>query len=131
MDDLVEIKEEDKPKASARRFNNHAGDWKKAEKFAKEAMGYSEIAEKHFNDGMAAFEKMKASQLEAFKATPVTDALYNDSPISPYKQTLYLKMHLKKLGWDGVRDVLTPSISIQLFSEMVKDSCKWLLKFKE
>ncbi len=113
-----------------RLFRNSNGDWKKLEKLTKEINALAEEMDQMAIDLVKSDSKLKDLMLEAYQIAPETDCLFYDSPVAPNRQTLYLKMHLKKIGWDGVRDVSVSSISIEPFSRMIKDGCRWLLKFK-
>lgn len=113
-----------------RLFRNKDGDWKKLESKIKEMNAYGDVIQSLIEDLVKAEAKLKILSLEAYHLAPKTDCLFYDSPVSPDKQTLAIKLYFKKLGWSGIRDVWMDAPSIQLFSETVKDSCRWLLKFK-
>lgn len=115
---------------SARRFKNPKGDWLKLEKTLKEADNYTRVIEELADDLMKAHKKLTELKLEAFNLCPETDALYLESPVSPYQQTLHLKLYLKKLGWDGIRDIYVATASIRNFTDYTKEALSWLLKFK-
>lgn len=110
---------------------NNDGSWDKTEKHIKEALTYAKVVEDLANDLVKADAKLRNILLEAYKEAPMTDALFYDSPISPDKQTLNLKIHFKKLSWPGIRDVIIDVTRAQNFSDTIKDGCKWLLKFKK
>lgn len=113
-----------------RLFRNHGGDWKKVEKMTKEIETYAQVVDDLAKDLVKADAKLRDLMLAAYKEVPKTDCLFYDSPVSPSRQTLHLKCYLKKLGWDGVRDVMTASIAIEPFSKNIKEAMRWLLKFK-
>ncbi len=114
-----------------RSFRNDGGDWKKTEALLKEAITYAEVIEGLANDLITADVKLKELLLAAYKTAPIVEGLYMDCPVSPNWQITHLRLYLKKLGWAGVRDVITPTVSIEPFSKQIKDAAKWLLKFKD
>lgn len=117
---------------SRRLFKNADGDWKKVEALTREILKESENVQKHAELMVTAYQRVGRLVLEAYKIVPKTDALYLDSPLSPHRQSAFLKQFLKKLGLDGFsRDVVTPDILIMPFIKQMRDGCRWLLKFKE
>lgn len=110
---------------------NAAGDWKKVEKLSREIILLAEQMEKTMAELVKQEQKLKDLQLEGFRAAPIVDSLFMDSPVAPHRQTQQVKMYLKKLGWGGSGDVITPTVAIESFSKTVKDSCRWLMKFKD
>lgn len=114
-----------------RLFRNPQGDWKKAEKLAKEIMTYAQVVDGLAVDLVKADRHLRQLQLEAYQAAKAVDSLFYDSPVSPARQTMHLKMYLKKLGWDGIRDLHTPSVSIEAFTKNMVEATRWLLKFKD
>lgn len=115
---------------SRRLFINKDGDWKKLESLTKEIIETATSIQNQAQGLVRADAKLRALQLEAYQLAPKVDCLFYDSPVSPSRQTLYLKMHLKRIGWDGVRDVFINEMLQVNFVSMIKDSCQWLLKFK-
>lgn len=113
-----------------RLFKNPNGDWKKLEKKVDEIQIMADVVQGLAEDLVKAEAKLRVLTLDAYHLAPKTDCLFYDSPVSPDKQVLSLKMYLKKLGWSGVRDVWVDAITIKPFSETVKEGCRWLLKFK-
>ncbi len=123
---------EQKELVSLRRlFRNEKGDWKETERLIKEITTYAKVVEDLASDLVKADKKLSELTLEAYKIAPKTDCLFYDSPLSPAKQTFHLKLFLKKLGWNGVRDVFMNDLEIQPFTKQMKDACRWLVKFKE
>jgi hypothetical protein len=114
-----------------RLHRNKDGDWAKVEKTAKEILTYAKVVEDLANDLVKADAKLKILMLEAYKDAPCVDSLFYDSPVSPDRQTLALKLYLKKLNWPGVRDVIVDTTRVQDFSETMKEAVRWLLKFKK
>lgn len=106
------------------------GDWTKIEKLKKDALAQADEIEKLCKDLIKADKKLKDMILEAYATTPSTDSLFYDSPLAPSRQSLYLRAFLKKLGWEGARDVHMDIDKIQDFSKAIKDGFAWLAKFK-
>jgi hypothetical protein len=111
-------------------FRNDKGDWKKLEKQIKEINTYAEVVQGLADDLVKAETRLKALMLEAYQLAPKVDCLFYDSPISPDKQTFFLRSYLKKLNWSGVRDIMVDPNRIKPFADNVKEGCKWLLKFQ-
>jgi hypothetical protein len=114
-----------------RLHRNKDGDWSKVEKTVKEIITYAQVVDDLTNDLMKADQKLKELMLEAYRSAPTVDCLFYDSPIAPNKQTLNLKLYLRKLGWDGIRDVYVDPTRIPTFADVTKEACRWLLKFKK
>ncbi len=119
------------PIISRRRFRSENGDWKKLESVTKEIIILSESIEAQIEKLIKDQHKLQRLSLDAYNLCPSKDCLYYDSPVSPSKVLLYFKLQLRKSGWDGIRDIYTPTVSIEPFSKMMKDACRWLLKFKD
>lgn len=113
-----------------RTFKNEKGNWKDAEKLVKEINSYAEIVDSLAKDLVKANKKLLEMALEAYKTAPEIDCLFYDSPLSPSRQSLNLRLYLKKLGFDGIRDVVVNNYDISDFSECVKDGGRWLMKLK-
>ncbi len=114
-----------------RLFRNPNGDWRKLEGQVKEIMIWADTIEGLANDLAKADKKMKDLCLVAYENAPKKDTLYYDSPLSPAKVTMYLKMHLKKAGWEGVRDIHVDTSLIEPFTKTMREATRWLLKFKD
>lgn len=120
-----------KPDVVVRRtFKNETGDWKKMDPLVKEILTYGKVIDDLARDLVTADRKLRELMQQAYKTAPRVDSLFIDSPAGPQRQTYALKAYLKKLGWDGVRDVITPTIAIDEFQKAVKDGVTWLLKFR-
>lgn len=111
-------------------FRNGSGDWDKVEAIAKELNKYALVWDGLAEDLVKVQTKIKDLTLEAYRLAPQVDSLYYDSPVSPSQQIFYAKQHLKKLGWEAIRDIHTDPNHIELFSKRIKEACRWLLKFK-
>lgn len=128
---MTEIKsEEPKPNYSGRRFINQKGDWKKLEKLTKDISALADSMQNQVKELVKADTKLKQMQLEAYQLAPQVDCLFYDSPVAPSRQTLYLKMFLKKCGWDGARDIFMDESLPETFSSRIREGCAWLLKFR-
>jgi hypothetical protein len=119
------------PEVIVRRLQrNDKGDWKRVEEKVKEAKILADVLEGLLKDVVKADAKLREALLDAYRVAPEVDCHYMDSPIAPSRQVYALKAYLKKLGWDGIRDMHTLSVNIQDFSAAMKEASSWLLKFK-
>ena len=114
-----------------RLFRNPQGNWAEVEKRCKSINSLAALVQSLTEDLIKANNKLEREILEAYELAPLKDSLYYDCPIGPAKQTLYLRMFLKKLGWDGIRDVWVEPVAIQEFAKHIKEGTRWLLKFKD
>lgn len=116
----------------ARRLVRHQdGDWNKLEKLTKEIIKQAEMIEGFCEKLAKEDQRLRILCADAYALAPKVDCLYMDSPIAPHKNTFHIKAQLKKFGWDGIRDVMIENILIESFAKVMKDNCRWLLKFKD
>ena len=121
----------DKETVVKRALRNPNGDWNKLETLTKEIIKQGQLVENLCEKLAEADNRLKILCRDAYALAPAVDCVFMDSPIAPHKHTFFIKAQLKKAGWDGIRDVSIESIMIEPFSKIVKDGCKWLLKFKD
>lgn len=114
-----------------RLFRNPKGDWKKTEKLCRECTETAEKLQATLEQVVELENSLKDLLLKAYTSAPAIDSLYMDSPVAPHKVTLQSKLYMKKLGWTGAPELLTPSITVEPFAKTIKDCCKWLMKFKD
>ncbi len=113
-----------------RTFDNPEGDWVKAEKMCREINSQAKLVEDRIKSLVEEDMKLRNLILQAYKMTPKIDCLFYDSPVAPSRQTMYVKMTLKKFGWDGVRDTFSNLMLFEGIAREIKDGTRWLLKFK-
>jgi hypothetical protein len=113
-----------------RNFQNSKGDWEKLEKLSKEISTYADVIDGLCKDLVEANTRLRKLMVDAYHLSPEIDCLFYDSPISPAKQSLHLRAYLHKLGFDGIRDVITNPVDIKPFSFHIKEGVQWLLKLK-
>lgn len=111
-------------------FQNSHGDWEKLEKLTKEITTYADVIDGLAKDLVEANARLRKLLVEAYHLSPEIDCLFYDSPISPSKQTLHLRAYLSKLGFDGIRDVITNPNDIKPFSFHIKEGVQWLMKLR-
>lgn len=111
-------------------FVNPNGSWHEAEVVVADILVYGQVIEDLINDLANAVETYNTAALKACAAAPKVDTLFYDSPISPANVQLNLRRYIKKVELGIVRDVHEPSVSIKNFSEMTREACRWILKFK-
>ena len=107
------------------------GSWDKTEKLLKDIKVFAEVLEGLEKDRIEAYKKLQALILEAYNTAPGVDCLFYDSPLAPNRVLYLLKAFGKKLGFDGITDIFTPSIEIKDFKKGIEEGCDWLLKFKK
>lgn len=106
-------------------------DWAKANKMAKEFMDIMTEVEKNFE--VIAKDIDRANQLlpKLYQTVPQTDALFHDSPIRPQAFKSWVKMHMRKLGFEvPIGKATIGDIQLKTLTENSKEAIKWLFKLK-
>jgi hypothetical protein len=123
--------EEGGPDVSSRIFINPKGNWEETEKATKDVMRCAVEIEEIIRLLVEKTDRLDELVLKAHGWAPKTDCLFYDSPLSPTRTILYMKSMLSKMGWAGVAGVTDDPRKIPDFADIMKLSCKWLLKFNK
>ncbi len=108
---------------------NANGDWSKSEKFAKEYVIQSKVAEELIKDLVVTLTKMEEIAISGYQNAEVVDALFLDSPLGHQKLWHSVECQFKKLGYAPLsRGIFTPVVDIKDLSVAAAEACKWLLK---
>ncbi len=109
---------------------NEKGSWKKAKELGKQLKTVGKELQEIEKTRVEAYKKLVSLSLELYGAIPLYDCLLPDSPLFPTRLRYHLTAYSKKLGMDGIKDILVPETLIKEFSETVDESVKWALKFE-
>lgn len=112
-------------------FKNEKGDWGRLEKLVREILVDANDLEKEIISLVKNYNALKEKMFKAYHLSPMTDALFYDSPAAPRRMLLHFQAFLKKVGFDGVTNITEDPTKTLRFQDHIKDSCLWLLKLKD
>ncbi len=71
------------------------------------------------------FAAFEAQSLKAYKKMPQSDAMFSDSPLSPFRMQNAFRQNLAKLGWKWAAGMPWGPEVVKPFSEIVDVACNW------
>src|SRR3990167_47417 len=101
-------------------YKNRDGDWKKVEAAILEIKKYADVMDGLIKDITVVEKKIQGLTFQAYRELPETDCLFLDCPISPTKQTYFLRAHLFREGFSVAKGVLQDTVSISDYSKALK-----------
>ena len=106
------------------------GDWSKTEKLAKEIQNLSLEIQESVDTLANKYNKLNEKLALAYKNAPLTDCGFGVSPIGLPRITHALKCHMHKREFYMDHKYLGDNTKFPDFSEYIKESMRWLLKFR-
>ncbi len=71
------------------------------------------------------WKEFEAAALQAYKKMPIADALFSDSPLSPFRMQNALRQNLAKLGWGWASGLPWGPEAVKPFLTIVTEACSW------